>query len=53
MELKLVFFVLFIVIVVVLIPRYLRVVPRAGNAPVTGEHRVVEVIGSRLVVEKT
>lgn len=29
------------------------VVPRAGQSPVTGEHRVVEVIGSRLVVEKT
>jgi len=29
------------------------VVPRAGHPPATGEHRVVEVIGSRLVVEKT
>src|SRR5688572_21384954 len=29
------------------------VVPRAGHSPATGEHRVVEVIGSRLVVEKT
>jgi len=29
------------------------VVPRAGQAPAAGEHRVVEVIGSRLVVEKT
>ena len=28
------------------------VVPRAGRAPSTGEHRVVEVIGSRLVVDK-
>lgn len=28
------------------------VVQRAGSAPSTGEHRVVEVIGSRLVVEK-
>jgi len=27
-------------------------VPRAGRAPSTGEHRVVEVIGSRLVVDK-
>jgi membrane protein implicated in regulation of membrane protease activity len=29
------------------------VVQRAGRTPSTGEHRVVEVIGSRLVVEKT
>ncbi|RST54040.1 NfeD family protein [Variovorax sp. DXTD-1] len=29
------------------------VVQRAGRSPSTGEHRVVEVIGSRLVVEKT
>jgi membrane protein implicated in regulation of membrane protease activity len=28
------------------------VVQRAGHAPSTGEHRVVEVIGSRLVVDK-
>ncbi|MFH0129716.1 NfeD family protein [Variovorax sp. EL159] len=28
------------------------VVPRAGRAPSTGEHRVVEIIGSRLVVDK-
>lgn len=28
------------------------VVQRAGRAPTTGEHRVVEVIGSRLVVDK-
>ena len=28
------------------------VVPRAGNAPSTGEHRVAEVVGSRLVVDK-
>ncbi len=28
------------------------VVHRAGLAPATGEHRVVEVIGSRLVVDK-
>ncbi|MES2250232.1 MAG: NfeD family protein [Pseudomonadota bacterium] len=28
------------------------VVLRAGHAPSTGEHRVVEVIGSRLVVDK-
>jgi len=26
---------------------------RPGIAPATGEHRVAEVIGSRLVVEKT
>ena len=29
------------------------VVPRAGHAPAAGAHRVVEVVGSRLVVEKT
>ncbi|MEJ1165083.1 NfeD family protein [Variovorax sp. CCNWLW186] len=29
------------------------VVQRAGRVPSAGEHRVVEVIGSRLVVEKT
>lgn len=29
------------------------VVPRSGQAPTTGEHRVVEVVGSRLVVDKT
>ncbi len=28
------------------------VVQRAGHAPSTGEHRVVEVVGSRLVVDK-
>ncbi|MET3494165.1 NfeD family protein [Variovorax boronicumulans] len=28
------------------------VVQRAGHAPSTGEHRVVELIGSRLVVDK-
>lgn len=28
------------------------VVPRAGRAPSTGEHRVVEIIGARLVVDK-
>ncbi|PIF73024.1 membrane protein implicated in regulation of membrane protease activity [Variovorax sp. 54] len=28
------------------------VVLRAGHAPSTGEHRVVEIIGSRLVVDK-
>jgi membrane protein implicated in regulation of membrane protease activity len=28
------------------------VVPRAGRTPSTGEHRVVEIIGSRLVVDK-
>ena len=28
------------------------VVPRTGNAPSTGEHRVAEVVGSRLVVDK-
>ncbi|MFM9923669.1 NfeD family protein [Variovorax sp. H27-G14] len=28
------------------------VVHRAGQTPATGEHRVVEVIGSRLVVDK-
>jgi membrane protein implicated in regulation of membrane protease activity len=28
------------------------VVPRAGTAPSPGEHRVTEVVGSRLVVEK-
>ncbi|MDP9876479.1 membrane protein implicated in regulation of membrane protease activity [Variovorax boronicumulans] len=28
------------------------VVLRAGHAPSTGEHRVVEVVGSRLVVDK-
>lgn len=29
------------------------VVQRAGRAPSSGEHRVVEVVGSRLVVDKT
>ncbi|WP_076997189.1 NfeD family protein [Variovorax sp. KK3] len=28
------------------------VVPRAGTTPAVGEHRVAEVIGSRLVVDK-
>ncbi len=28
------------------------VMPRPGNTPSTGEHRVAEVIGSRLVVDK-
>lgn len=28
------------------------VVPRTGNAPSTGEHRIAEVVGSRLVVDK-
>ena len=28
------------------------VVPRAGNTPATGAHRVAEVIGNRLVVDK-
>lgn len=28
------------------------VVPRAGNTPSIGEHRVTEIIGSRLVVDK-
>lgn len=28
------------------------VIPRAGATPSTGEHRVAEVIGSRLVVDK-
>ena len=28
------------------------VVPRPGSLPTTGEHRVTEVIGSRLVVDK-
>jgi hypothetical protein len=28
------------------------VVPRPGAAPATGEHRVVEVVGSRLIVDK-
>ncbi|MBT2324261.1 NfeD family protein [Variovorax paradoxus] len=29
------------------------VVPRAGSTPSIGEHRVAEVVGSRLVVDKT
>jgi membrane protein implicated in regulation of membrane protease activity len=28
------------------------VIQRAGHTPSTGEHRVVEVVGSRLVVDK-
>jgi len=28
------------------------VVPKPGNVPTTGEHRVAEVVGSRLVVDK-
>ena len=28
------------------------VIPRSGTTPAPGEHRVVEVVGSRLVVEK-
>lgn len=28
------------------------VVPRAGSAPSTGEHRIAEIVGSRLVVDK-